>query len=112
MLRTLMTVREIIDFGHRPLEIIIHYPAGDVNIFEGVFMNKMLTLKQAAETYGLSYYAVRQLALSGAIPAIRIGKGKILVNENGLSEYLTSTRLTDYHGNEPEAVSGIRILGR
>lgn len=75
-------------------------------------MNKvMLTLKQAAEIYGLSYYAVRMLALSGLIPAIRIGKGKILINAEGLADYLNTSRLTDEQ-SEPPTVNGIRMIGR
>lgn len=75
-------------------------------------MNKvMLTLKQAAEIYGLSYYAVRQLALSGEIPAIRVGRGKILVNSDGLAKYLASARLTDSKNDEPQTVHGIRKIG-
>ena len=72
----------------------------------------MLTLKQASETFGLSYYATRQLALSGAIPAIRVGRGKILVNSDGLAEYLNTARLTDSKTDEPQTVRGIRMIGR
>ena len=76
-------------------------------------MNKvMLTLKQASAIYGLSYYAVRMLALSGEIPAIRVGKGKILVNADGLAEYLNTARLTDNKGKQPDTVRGIRVIGR
>lgn len=76
-------------------------------------MNKvMLTLKQASVIYGLSYYAVRMLALSGEIPAIRVGKGKILVNTDGLAEYLNTARLTDNKGEQPDTVRGIRVIGR
>ena len=72
----------------------------------------MLTMRQAAEIYGLSYYAVRMLALSGEIPAIRVGKGKILVNADGLAEYLSTARLTDIKDDEPQMVHGIRMIGR
>lgn len=76
-------------------------------------MNKpMITLKQAAEMYGLSYYATRQLALAGTIPAIRIGKGKIFVNSDGLAEYLNTARLTDRVNDEPQTIRGIREIGR
>ncbi len=73
--------------------------------------NLMMPLRAAAEKYGLSYYAVRLLALNGEIPAIRIGQGKILVNAAGLESYLSSARLTD-RPPEPDSVHGIRVLGR
>ena len=70
----------------------------------------MLTLREAAEVYGLSYYFLRQLALSGAIPAVRAGRSKILVNAEGLAAFLANSRLTDENA-APQVIGGIRVLG-
>ena len=75
---------------------------------------RMVPLKAAAEMFGLSYYAVRGLALSGKIVAIRVGgdesRGKILVNIDALSAYLNRSKLDD--GKEcPAVINGIRRLG-
>ena len=74
----------------------------------------MEPLKTAAEMFGLSYYAVRGLALSGKIVAVRVGgdgsRGKILVNIDALSAYLNRTRLDDGK-DRPAVIDGIRRIG-
>lgn len=70
----------------------------------------MLSLREAAEVYGLSYYFLRQLALSGTIPAVRAGRSKILVNSEGLAAFLANARLTD-KTDAPQVIGGIRVLG-
>ena len=70
----------------------------------------MLTLREAAEAFGLSYYFLRQLALSGSIPAVRAGRSKILVNRDGLTAFLANSRLTD-KTDAPQVIGGIRVLG-
>ena len=70
----------------------------------------MLTLREAAEAFGLSYYYLRQLALSGTIPAVRAGRSKILVNSDRLADYLANARLTD-KTDAPQVIGGIRVLG-
>lgn len=74
----------------------------------------MLGLKSAARKYGLSYYMIRFLALSGAIAAVRAGsgKGRILINERSLIAYLNSSHLNDEQEEQPRSVGGIRVLGR
>lgn len=74
-------------------------------------MTEMLGIQPTADKYNMTYYTVRQLALSGAVPAIRIGRGKILINQSGFEEYLNNARLTDEQ-SEPQTVGCIRVLGR
>ena len=70
----------------------------------------MLTLREAAEVFGLSYYHLRQLALSGTVPAVRAGRSKILVNRDGLAAFLANSRLTD-KTDAPQVIGGIRAFG-
>lgn len=70
----------------------------------------MITLREAAEAFGLSYYYLRQLALSGTVPAVRAGRSKILVNAEGLAAFLANARLTDENA-APQVIGGIRVLG-
>ena len=49
----------------------------------------MLTLRQAAEATGLSYYHLRKLCLQKKIIFVRAGN-KYLVNAEKLQEYLDS----------------------
>ena len=39
----------------------------------------MLGIKEAAEMFGISQNYARQLALSGAVKAVRVGRNKILI---------------------------------
>ena len=42
---------------------------------------EMLSVNDTAEKWGISKHYARQLALSGTVKAVRIGKGKILINQ-------------------------------
>lgn len=55
----------------------------------------MLGVKETAERFGISEYFARKLALSGAVKAVRVGKNKILINANSVSEYFESTYIND-----------------
>ena len=68
---------------------------------------RMLSVEDTAKASGLSKYAVRLLALSGKVAAVRIGKGKIMVNLDSLAEYFTNAKLTDAVPDEPKS-GGIR----
>lgn len=68
----------------------------------------MLGLKEAAETFGLSYNFLRINALKGNIPAVRTGRGKIFVNADGITDYLNHAKLTDEE--MPKSESCIRPL--
>lgn len=68
---------------------------------------RMLSVEDTAKECGLSKYAVRLLALSGKVSAVRVGKGKIMVNLDSLAEYFTNAKLTDTVPDEPKS-GGIR----
>lgn len=58
----------------------------------------MLSLKDAAQRTGLSYYEIRFLCIDGKVPHIRLGSGqngKILVNLERLVEYLNTEGLSN-----------------
>ena len=54
----------------------------------------MLDISQTAERWSISKHYARQLALSGKVKAVRIGKGKILINQNSIEEYFNTSYLT------------------
>ena len=41
---------------------------------------EMLGVKEIAEKFGIAQHYARQLALSGKVKAVRVGRGKILIN--------------------------------
>lgn len=65
---------------------------------------KMSGVKGTAEIFGISQNYARQLALSGAVKAVRIGRGKILINVQSLSEFFNSSYI-----NAPEPVQTSEI---
>lgn len=63
---------------------------------------EMSEIKEIAEKFSISQYYARQLALSGAVKAVRVGRGKILVNAQSVAEYFNSSYITD---DKPAPVS-------
>ncbi|MGE3149740.1 MAG: hypothetical protein AB7K04_11800 [Pseudorhodoplanes sp.] len=49
---------------------------------ESAFAPRLLTLKQAAAYVGCSYWTLRDLALNGAVPVVRIPSGRINTGRN------------------------------
>ena len=70
-------------------------------------MVEMKSINETAERYGITPHYARSLALSGRVKAVRIGIGKILINQQSVDEYFDSTRLTDEQPT-PTADGGIR----
>lgn len=69
---------------------------------------RMETMQKTAELFGVSYYFVRKLALSGKINAVRVA-GRILVNCDKFAEFLNTATLSSL--DEPSTLStGIRDL--
>lgn len=69
---------------------------------------RMETMQKTAELFGVSYYFVRKMALSGKINAVRIA-GRILVNCDKFADFLNTATLPAL--DEPPTPSkGIRDL--
>lgn len=54
----------------------------------------MLGIIETAEAWGITQHYVRQLALSGKVKAVRIGRGKILINQQSVADYFNNSYLT------------------
>lgn len=52
---------------------------------------EMLGVKETAERFGIAQHYARQLALSGAVKAVRIGRGKILINAQSVADFFNSS---------------------
>jgi len=55
----------------------------------------MLTVKEAAKTFGIAQHHARMLALSGSVAATRAGRRKILINQKSLIDYFNNCTLSD-----------------
>lgn len=59
---------------------------------------KMLGIKETADEFGISQNYARQLALSGTVKAVRVGRGKILINAQSVVDFFNSSYI-----NTPES---------
>ncbi len=58
---------------------------------------------ETAQNFGISAHYARQLALSGTVAAVRIGKGKILICQQSVAEYFNNSRIPN---DAPEQLFG------
>ena len=55
----------------------------------------MLGVNETAQNYGISQHYARQLALSGTVKAVRVGHGKILINQQSVADFFNSSYIAD-----------------
>lgn len=55
---------------------------------------EMCDIATTAARYNISKYYARTLALSGKVKAVRVGRGKILINQQSMDDYFNSSYLT------------------
>lgn len=71
-------------------------------------MVEMKSINETAEKYGITPHYARSLALSGKVKAVRIGRGKILINQQSVEDYFNSSCLTDEQPTQTADSGGIR----
>lgn len=69
----------------------------------------MCGVKETAKNFGIAEYHARQLALSGKVKAVRVGRGKILINQESVAEYFNSSYLTE-DKPAPVSINGIKPI--
>ena len=57
-------------------------PVTEVSRSEPVIVPRLLTLKQGALYCGISYWTLRDLALNGTVPVVRVPSGRINSGRN------------------------------
>lgn len=55
----------------------------------------MLGIKETADEFGISQNYARQLALSGTVKAVRVGRGKILINAQSVADFFNSSYINN-----------------
>ena len=65
---------------------------------------EMLGVREIAEKFGISQHYSRQLALSGKVKAVRVGRNKILINAQSVADFFDSSYI-----NSPEPAQGAGI---
>ncbi len=68
---------------------------------------KMYGIKKSAEIFGISQNYARQLALSGAVKAVRVGRGKILINAESMADFFNNSYI---NADEPTTNGDIKPI--
>lgn len=63
-------------------------------------------IKETAVRFGISQHYTRQLALKGLVKAVRVGKGKILINQQSVADFFNSSVI----GHEAAEADGIKPI--
>ena len=80
-----------------------------MQITQKINMPIMLSVKETAETFGIAQHYARQLALSGAVKAVRVGRGKILINYQSVCEYFNSSVLNTSNTTAPTGIQPVPV---
>ena len=67
----------------------------------------MLGVKETAETFGISAHYARQLALSGQVKAVRVGRGKILINAQSVADFFN---MLNFHATFTKSTIEFRLF--
>ncbi len=68
---------------------------------------EMLGVKETAIRFGISQNYTRQLALSGAVKAVRVGRGKILINAKSMADFFNNSYI---NADEPATNGDIKPI--
>ena len=70
---------------------------GTMNMMQNYNVNVpvMKGIAECAEMFGISQRYCRELAKAGAVRAVRVGRGKILVNVQSMADYFNQTTIPE-----------------
>ena len=68
---------------------------------------EMLGVREIAKKFGISQHYARQLALSGRVKAVRVGRNKILINSQSVVDFFNSSYI---NSSEPSQATGIKPI--
>ena len=57
---------------------------------------------ECAEIFGISRHYCRQLALTGAVKAVRVGRGKILINVQSMADFFNQSSIPEPEDEAPK----------
>ncbi len=69
----------------------------------------MLGIKETADNWSITPNYARSLALSGKVAAVRVGRGKILINQQSVADYFNSSHLTAESNTETGSITPIPV---
>ena len=72
-----------------------------MNMMQNTNIPVMKGIIECAELFGISRHYCRQLALTGAVKAVRVGRGKILINVQSMADYFNQSSIPEPEDESP-----------
>lgn len=69
----------------------------------------MKGVAECSKMFGISQGFCRRLVKSGAVRAVRVGRGKFLINVQSLADYLNSASVTDENDSANHVIKPIPV---
>ncbi len=72
-----------------------------MNMMQNTNIPVMKGIIECAEIFGISRHYCRQLALTGAVKAVRVGHGKILINVQSMADFFNQSSIPEPKKDAP-----------
>ena len=72
-----------------------------MNMMQNTNIPVMKGIIECAEIFGISRHYCRQLALTGAVKAVRVGRGKILINVQSMADFFNQSSIPEPEDEAP-----------
>ena len=72
-----------------------------MNMMQNTNIPVMKGIIECAELFGISRHYCRQLALTGAVKAVRVGRGKILINVQSMADFFNQSSIPEPEDESP-----------
>lgn len=72
-----------------------------MNMMQNTNIPVMKGIIECAELFGISRHYCRQLALTGAVKAVRVGRGKILINVQSMADFFNQSSIPEPEKDAP-----------
>ena len=73
-----------------------------MNMMQNTNIPVMKGIIECAEMFGISRHYCRQLALTGAVKAVRVGRGKILINVQSMADFFNQSSIPEPEDESPK----------
>ena len=72
-----------------------------MNMMQNTNIPVLKGIIECAELFGISRHYCRQLALTGAVRAVRVGRGKILINVQSMADFFNQSSIPEPEDEAP-----------
>ena len=73
-----------------------------MNMMQNTNIPVMKGIIECAELFGITRHYCRQLALTGAVKAVRVGRGKILINVQSMADFFNQSSIPEPEDESPK----------